>query len=193
MKKKINHHLIFEGAELSGKSFIMSEIYNFLEKKYNQSKDVLDGCHWINADIGIFGTPNGKKIIHSYLEILKTLINSNVIIEKFHISDSVYSQIYKKRAIKYNEVEKKLHDMSTKIVFLSIDENTKLVKKRLQDRIRLYPHYKRIAKKPEWYLKQQALYRQALSTTKLPFITVDTSKLPNKQVIHQILNFIGEN
>ena len=74
---------------ISGKSFIMSEIYNFLEKKHNQSKDVLDGCHWINADIGIFGTPNGKKIIHSYLEILKTLINSNVIIEKFHISDSV--------------------------------------------------------------------------------------------------------
>ena len=39
------HHLIFEGAELSGKSWIMSQIYNYLEPKYNQSKDILDGCH----------------------------------------------------------------------------------------------------------------------------------------------------
>ena len=50
-----NNHLIFEGCELVGKSYLISKIYDFLEKKYNKNKNILDGCHWINSDIGIFG------------------------------------------------------------------------------------------------------------------------------------------
>ena len=30
-----NHHLIFEGPELVGKSFVIAQIYDFLEKKHN--------------------------------------------------------------------------------------------------------------------------------------------------------------
>lgn len=45
------HHIIFEGAELVGKSYIMSRIYDFLEEKYNKNRNILDGCHWFNSDI----------------------------------------------------------------------------------------------------------------------------------------------
>ena len=50
------HHLIFEGAELSGKSWLISQVYNYLEPKYNQSDFILDGCNWFNCDVGIYGT-----------------------------------------------------------------------------------------------------------------------------------------
>ena len=60
------HHLIFEGAELAGKSWIMSQIYDQLEPKYNKNKVVLDGCHWFNSDVGIFGTEFGRPVIDHY-------------------------------------------------------------------------------------------------------------------------------
>jgi len=30
----MKHHLIFEGAELAGKTWLMSQIYNYLQPKY---------------------------------------------------------------------------------------------------------------------------------------------------------------
>ena len=39
------HHIIFEGAELAGKSWLMSQVYDQLEPKYNQQNHILDDCH----------------------------------------------------------------------------------------------------------------------------------------------------
>ena len=64
------HHLIFEGAELAGKSWIMSQVYNHLQAKYNESKFIMDGCHWFNCDIGIYGTKYGNDVIKNYINIL---------------------------------------------------------------------------------------------------------------------------
>lgn len=77
----LNHHIIFEGAELAGKSWLMSQIYNYLEPKYNSGGYLLDGCHWFNCDVGVYGTKHGRPIIKSYLKIFKELKNSNLLIE----------------------------------------------------------------------------------------------------------------
>ena len=85
-----NHQLIFEGAELVGKSFVMSQIYDYLEQKYNTQPKILDGCHWFNCDVGIFGTPYGKPVIDRYIQLLEVLADKNVLFEKFHLTDKVY-------------------------------------------------------------------------------------------------------
>ena len=77
------HHLIFEGAELSGKSWLMSQIYDQLEPKYNKNGYLLDGCHWFNCDVGVYGLEYGKPIVKSYLKIFTELKNSNLLVENF--------------------------------------------------------------------------------------------------------------
>ncbi|MFH1610325.1 MAG: hypothetical protein ABIA91_00355 [Patescibacteria group bacterium] len=91
MKNK-KHHIVFEGTELVGKSFLISKIYNYLEKKYNTNPKVLNGCHWFNCDVGVFGTKEGKSVINKYIEILEILKNKNVIFEKLHVTDNVYNK-----------------------------------------------------------------------------------------------------
>ena len=54
--KNPKHNIIFEGPELVGKSYLMSQIYDYLEPKYNSGGKIMDGCHWFNCDVGIFGT-----------------------------------------------------------------------------------------------------------------------------------------
>lgn len=191
MKKPL-YHLIFEGAELTGKSYIISQIYDFLEKKYSSKKFpyLLDGCFWINADIGLFGTEKGKTLIKTYLTLAKKLKNNNLIFEKFHLSDQVYSWLYRKKRVNYQDIEKELYKLNFRIIFLYIDNDIQLLKKRLRERLALYPHYKRIIQKPEAYLQQQEKYEFFLKQTKLPYIKINTSQLPNKKIIKQIIKWL---
>lgn len=186
-----NHHLIFEGCELSGKSFLMSQVYDYLEKKYNTDKNLLNGCHWINCDVGIFGGPNSKFFIDKYIEILKELKDKNVIFEKFHISDIVYQKMYHQKTINYQPAEKILKKLGAKIIFLKVSPSEQLFSQRLKDRLSLYPHYKRIAKKPSWYIKQQEEYIKTIKQTKLPYLEIDTTVLPTNNW-EAILKWIKE-
>lgn len=192
MAKKITHHLIFEGAELCGKSWVMSQIYNSLEKKYNHSKVVLDGCHWIGADNGIFGTPPSTRAIDAYVKLFKALKDKNFIVEKFHISDIVYQRLYHKKNINYRQTETALRGLGVKIILLTFPPNKKLLEKRMQDRLRLYPHYKRILKTPQWYIQQQREYIQEVKKSKLPSLQLEIEKFPNKKAVNAILQWIGE-
>lgn len=184
------YHLIFEGCELVGKSFIMSRVYNHLETKSSSSKNLLNGCHWINCDIGVFGGPQGKAMINQYINILKILKNKNVILEKFHISDIVYQKMYNNKNINYKPEEKKLKFLNVKLIFLKVEPSEKLFAARLKDRISLYPHYKRIAKPPAWYIKQQEEYSREIKKTKLPYLEIDTTKLPNNNW-EKIISWLG--
>ena len=57
-----------------------------LEKKYSSPKKILDGCHWINCDIGVYGGPTkqSKFLINEYINILRGLKNKNVIFDSLH-------------------------------------------------------------------------------------------------------------
>lgn len=186
------NHLIFEGAELAGKSWIMSQIYNRLEPKYNQSGKVLDGCHWFNADIGVFGTRFGKGIIKNYLRIFDLLDEKNILVEKFHISDIVYSQIYFDKNIAYQYEEKKLAELGFKIIFVKFKPNVDLLRVRISDRLNLYPHYENILKSPEWYIMQQVKYEKELRKSILPVFTVETDIMPDDIYVSEIMKWIGE-
>lgn len=190
--KTHSYHLIFEGAELTGKSFVISQIYNYLEKKHSSKKYpyLLDGCFWINADIGIFGSAQGKLLIDNYLSLAKKLKNYNIIFEKFHLTDQVYSWLYRKKIINYQKIEQELKRMNFKIIFLYIDPDTNLFKKRLADRISLYPHYNRIKQTPKNYIEQQKKYELFLKKTRLPYLKINTTEIPNKKIIKQILQWL---
>jgi thymidylate kinase len=186
------HHLIFEGAELSGKSWIMSQIYNYLEPKYNQSGFVLDGCHWFNCDVGVYGTKYGGPVIKKYLEVFSELNDKNIIVEKFHISDIIYNRLHRKEEINYSLIEKELAAQNFKIILITFPENEKILQQRIDDRLKLYPHYKRIMHEPGWYIAQQREYLKEIKKTKLPHMIVPTENLPDINMVDKILEWIGE-
>ncbi|MBU2233604.1 hypothetical protein KJ627_01950 [Patescibacteria group bacterium] len=186
------HHLIFEGAELAGKSWLMSQIYDHLEPKYNKSGYLLDGCHWFNCDVGVYGTKHGKPIIKSYLKIFTELKNSNLLVEKFHWSDIVYNYLYNYKKINYQNIEKQLRQLGFKIILITLPENKKIIQDRIKNRLNLYPHYERILREPDWYIKQQREYLKEIKKTALPYLIIKTKKLPDNNLVKQIFNWLGE-
>lgn len=177
-ENKIMMHLIFEGAELSAKSYLISTIYPVLEKRDHTSSNVLDGAYWFNADIGIFGTEFGPKIIEKYVEMAEILQSKNLIFEKLHISDAIYWEMYTKslRELKYLKyIEERLKEMNFKIILTTFREDEELIKKRLEVRLKQYPHYERIAKPVSFYLQQQELYKTAVKNSSLPYLEIDMS------------------
>jgi len=188
----MSHHLIFEGAELSGKSWLMSQVYNYLEPKYNQNKNILDGCHWFNCDIGVYGTAHGQGVINKYLDIFDELKEKNLMVEKLHISDRVYNDIFNHLNIDYSAQEKRLVDLDFKIILITFPEDEEVLKKRIQDRLNIYPHYKNILHSPAWYIAQQQKYVKEVKKSKLPYLIVETNVLPDKGLVKKILGFIGE-
>lgn len=188
----LKHHLIFEGAELSGKSWLMSQIYNYLEPKYRKSVYLLDGCHWFNCDIGVYGTEHGQPIIASYLEMFEELKSRNLLVEKFHLSDIVYNRLHRKKEINYQNIEQQLKKLGFKIILITLPPDKKIIQARINDRLRLYPHYKRILRKPEWYIGQQRQYLKEIKKTSLPYLIVKTNKLPDKKLTNKMLKWIKE-
>jgi hypothetical protein len=188
----MTHHLIFEGAELSGKSWVMSQVYNYLEPKYNQSGFVLDGCHWFNCDVGIYGTSNGKPVIKNYLNIFQALRAKNLLIEKFYISDIIYNRLHNKEEVNYNSIEKSLLKLNCKIILIIFPADREKIQKRLNDRLRLYPHYEKIMHNPDWYIKQQKEYIMEVKKSSLPYLIVETDKLPDDGLAKKVLEWIGE-
>ncbi|MFA6306571.1 MAG: hypothetical protein WCV70_01615 [Patescibacteria group bacterium] len=186
------HHLIFEGAELAGKSWLMSEIYDRLEVEYNKSGYLLDGCHWFNCDVGVYGSRHGKPIIESYLKIFTELKDNNLLVEKFHLSDIVYNRLHRQKEINYINIEKQLKKLGFKIILITLPPDKKIIKARINDRLKLCPHYKRILRKPDWYIKQQKEYLKEVKKTNLPYLIIETKKLPDNNLTNKILKWIGE-
>lgn len=186
------HHLIFEGAELVGKSSLMQELYNVLEPRYEKTPGLLDGCHWFNCDVGIFGTPSGRPVIEHYTEIIQTLRERNLLLEKFHISDLVYHELLRAPLPDYRDVEQRLLALDVRLIFCTIEESEALIEQRLRDRLRLYPHYQRILRDPQSYLQQQRVYARAVHASALPTLTVDLTHMPPIAARDNILTWLNE-
>jgi len=193
---QIGHRLIIEGVELAGKSSITHQIYDFLEKKYNTSGHILDGCHWINADINVFGTELGKDMINLYIKMGELLhsCGKNVIFEKFHISDQAYNLFHNNKIIDYEREEERLMKLDTKIILCTVNPDPEIFKSRLEDRLSHpgYFHYHRLAKEPTDYIDLQEKYIELCEKSKLPVLMVDLSVLPNHEVVKEILSWLGE-
>jgi len=190
--KNPKHNIIFEGPELSGKSYLMSQIYDYLEPKYNSGGKIMDGCHWFNCDVGIFGTKFGQKTLMKYLELFEEINDTNVMAEKFHLTEAVYQKLYNNKDFDFSDIEDRLAKIDAKIILLMFDEDEKLLEKRLKDRLELYPHYSRIAQTPADYIKQQQLYLELIKKSKLDYLLINSSQLPNPPLVKKILDFLRE-
>jgi nicotinamide riboside kinase len=186
------NHLIFEGAELAGKSWLMSQVYDQLEARYNQNKVLLDGCHWFNCDVGIFGTEHGRPIIGHYLNIFKELSSKNLLIEKFHLSDIVYNRLHFGREPDYIALERELLELDFRIILVRFPREEAVLKQRIKDRLNLYPHYEKILRSPAWYIAQQDEYERELKRSSLKNLIIDTNILPDQTLVKKIMAFIGE-
>ena len=186
------HKIIFEGAELTGKSYLMSQVFNDIEPKYNSGGHILDGCHWFNCDVGIFGTSLGEIALGKYLDLVEAIAESNVMMEKFHLTEAAYQKIYNGQDFDFSAIEERLKKLDTKIIMVTFDEDEELVAKRLADRLKLYPHYSRIAQKPRDYIHQQQVYLELLKKSQLEYLVVNASQLPNPSLVDTILKFLGE-
>jgi len=184
------HHLIFEGAELAGKSWLMSQIYEYLENKFGNSSDILNGCHWFNADIGVYGTEHGKNVIKNYINIFEEIRKKNIIVEKLFISDLVYNELYRNKKINYLNEIKRLGKNNFKIVFVKFPEDEKVLEKRIEDRLNIYPHYRKILKKPNWYIGQQRLYKEKLIESGLDFLEIETKILPDQSIVKKTIDWM---
>ncbi len=177
---------------MSGKSWLMSQVYDYLEPRYNRNKVILDGCHWFNCDVGVYGTENGKAVVRDYLKILKTLEGSNLILEKFHLSDIIYNRLHWQVEVDFREEEEFLKSLNFKIILVLLPPDRNELERRIKDRLGLYPHYERILRDPEWYLAQQSEYLKEIGKTSLPHLIIETEKLPDQKLVEKILKWIGE-
>ena len=186
------HNIIFEGPELAGKSYLMSQVFDHLEQKYNSGGKIMDGCHWFNCDVGIFGTRFGQIALLKYLELMEAISDTNVMVEKFHLTEAVYQKLYNNKDFDFSNIETRLIVIKAKIVLITFDEDEGLLKKRLQDRLNLYPHYGRIAQQPKDYIKQQQIHLKLLESSQLEHLVVNASVLPNPALVEDILTFLKE-
>ena len=152
----------------------------------------MDGCHWFNCDVGVYGTKYGKAVVENYTKIFEELESKNLLVEKAHLSDIVYNKIYRKQKVDYNEIENRLSELNFKIVLVVFPEDKELIKGRIKDRLSLYPHYGRILKTVDGYIEQQRLYLAEIKKSKLPHLVVETNTLPDSVPIDEILEWIGE-
>ncbi len=186
------HNIIFEGPELGGKSWLMSQVFNYLEPKYNSGGKTMDGCHWFNCDVGIFGTKHGQIAIEKYMDLLEAINDTNVMLEKFHLTEAVYQKLYHNKDYDFKSIDNRLKKINAKIILVTFDKDEKLLKKRLADRLNLYPHYSKIAQEPKDYIKQQQLYLELIKESNLEHLIVNASVLPNDKLVDDIIKFLGE-
>lgn len=183
------HKLIFEGAELTGKSYSIYPVWNHLEQRYNSGAKVMDGCTWFNVDIGLFGTDDGWPLITKYLEIAEMLPHRNIIFEKFHLTHYLYSK--EKDTRTFHMIDEKLAGLGFIIVVTTVQQDPVLYTQRLSDRLAGNPAYSRIAQTPEWYLTKDTEYLELVKESTLDHLVIDNTIIPNDNY-KTILSWLNE-
>lgn len=183
--------IIFEGVELAGKSWVMSQLYPILETQGNTNPLFLNGCIWFNCDIGLLGDTYGQTFIEHQIKLAQAIPDRTMLWEKFHISDAAYRQFHGLEKISYNATEEQLLALGARIIFCRVNPDQALFEQRLADRLRLYPHYQHIAKSPADYIRLQTVYEQVIVDSKIPSLTLDTSQLPNINLVSQISSWLA--
>lgn len=185
-------HIIFEGAELAGKSHLMNQLYNYLEPKYNSGGQTMDGCHWFNLDVGLYGSPQADNLLDRFTSLMEDLPQRNILIEKFHLSQATYQKLFHDVEVNFVKLEKRLKALDAKIILVTFPEDEVLLAQRLADRLRLYPHYSRIARTPSEYIEQQRLMIKMAQVSQLPIHIVKTTVLPDPKLDQEILEFLKQ-
>ena len=173
--------LIFEGAELVGKSTLTSATYQRLVHAYTSSNQILDGCYYLYCDIGVFSTPLARDYLFHMAKIVELMRYHNVVLDKFHLADEVYQQEYRGKKVSHRWVEEDiLGPLGTRIVLVTLSEDK--LEERLQQRLKTDPHYALIQKPFDFYKRMQERYLQAIQNTTLEWLQVDGALPPEENV-----------
>lgn len=173
--------LIFEGAELVGKSTLTSATYQRLVHAYTSSNQILDGCYYLYCDIGVFSTPLARDYLFHMAKIIELMKHRNVVLDKFHLSDEVYQDEYHRKVVSHRWVEDEiLRPLDTRIILVTVSEEH--LEQRLQQRLKSDPHYALIKKPFDFYKRMQERYLQKIQDTTLEWLQVDGALPPEENV-----------
>ncbi len=173
--------LIFEGAELVGKSTLTSATYQRLVHAYTSSNQILDGCYYLYCDIGVFSTPLARDYLFHMAKIIELMKQRNVVLDKFHLSDEVYQDEYHGKVVSHRWVEDEiLRPLDTRIILVTVSEEH--LEQRLQQRLKSDPHYALIKKPFDFYKRMQERYLQKIQDTTLECLQVDGALPPEENV-----------
>ncbi|SRR6266849_3161074 len=179
--------LIFEGAELVGKSTLTAATYQRIVHADTYSNEILDGCYYLYCDIGIFSTPLARDYLFHMAKIVELMKYHNVVLDKFHLADEVYQQEYQGKKVSHRWVEEDiLGPLDTRIVLVTVSEDK--LEERLQQRLKTDPHYALIQKPFDFYKRMQERYLQAIQNTTLEWLQVDGT-LPPEENVTRILTW----
>lgn len=184
------YHIIFEGSELTGKSYTIHPVWNQIEKENNSGQGIMDGCHWFNTDIGILGTIDGWGLIDKYIEIAQSISHRNIIFEKFHFTNLIYSK--EDNFELFQQADQRLADLNFRLVLTTVSPEERIFSDRIRERLVTNKSYQRVVKKPAWYVDTQQNYRQLLKKTNLPAIEIDNTQIPNDNAT-KILHWLEQN
>ena len=173
--------LIFEGAELVGKSTLTAATYQRLVHAYTSSNEILDGCYYLYCDIGIFSTSLAREYIFHMAKIIELMKERNVVLDKFHLADEVYQKEYRGKTVSHQWVEDQiLRPLGTRMILITVSEDH--LEQRLQERLKSDPHYALIKKPFDFYKRMQERYLQAIQHTTLDWLLVDGAMPPEENV-----------
>ena len=181
--------IIFEGAELVGKSTLTSATYQRLVHEYTTSNEILDGCYYLYCDIGVFSTPLARDYLYHMAKIIELMRRCNVVVDKFHLADEVYQAEYRGITVAHRWVEHEiLRPLDTRLVLVTVDAEH--LEQRLEQRLRSDPHYALIQKPLDFYLRMQQRYQQAIEQTTLAWMRVDGAR-PVEENVTEVLAWAG--
>ncbi|MFI5273789.1 MAG: hypothetical protein ACHQ4H_12215 [Ktedonobacterales bacterium] len=181
--------LIFEGAELVGKSTLTAATYQRIVHAYTTSNEILDGCYYLYCDIGVFSTPLARDYIYHMAKIVELMKHRNVVMDKFHIADEVYQLEYRDKAVSHRWVEDDiLRALDTRVVLVTVSPEH--LEQRLRQRLESDPHYALIQKGIDFYIRMQERYQAAISQTTLHWLEVDGAA-PVEANVSRVLAWAG--
>src|SRR3989338_4788297 len=181
--------IIVEGSNLSGKSSTLAALENTL---LESTVMTIHGYYhsWIKD---FFNTPQvmadyGLKKLFAMLPIIEASISEGVILNRFHLTDAVYLSLFHNIEQNYNELEKRLNELSVYLVLL--DFNDEALERRLKTR-------HRESKAGPWdtdyesIKKKRDAYRSAFETSTIGRKTIfDNSHETPEETVERIVAWV---
>jgi len=203
MEANIMPRVIIEGTRLTCKSDIAEKLTNNTRfqgpKKYRFHPGVISS-EWVT----ISDKPWGRGLINFYpdeeniamrgydawVNLFERLPMCSWIIDRFHISTSVFQYITHNKTINFNWLERRLKKLNFIIVFCHRSSGT--FQSAREDRVKISenPHQYRDL---NVYIEEQYLYEEFIKKSIIPSIKVDVSNNNINGAVNKILDWYESN
>jgi hypothetical protein len=188
MTQPRTYKYIFEGAELVGKSSLALALHTYLLECQTDFHKSLADCNFMDCDTGLFSTPLSTKYLFYMGKIFTLLRDTNIVVDKFHLSDTLYHELFHHKEVIHTKIEKKmLRPLGFSIILVTLPEDLFLERYEKRIKQRNITKYGYPQRPFEFYLAQQKLFQKLIQKTLLPHLIIDGS-LPIEENLRHIIS-----